>query len=292
MVQPFIVQPSPGAKGNGVAQLDALGNSQFLGHVEISGTLILDRTAAAPLQTPKAVTLYTTDGQTVVGIGADGNPAVIGQVPGLLPTTAPTVTGTALGLYSNAGVLTVVDASGTSYPVSQAGSPAALNSLVGWTFDPVGIGSGVQATAGNVFLQRVVLPVLTTVTSIVVQVTNGGSSLTSGQNFAAIYNAAGTRVGITADQTTPWATTGIKTMNLTAPVTLEPGTYYVARLVNASVTTPSFGASTTNALVIAGDASAPFRFGALVGSATAMPSTITMSSTTSEAAFPFWTGLQ
>jgi hypothetical protein len=74
-----------------------------------------------------------------------------------------------------------------------------------------------------------------TCTNVVTYVVAAGTGLTSGQNFAGLYNSAGTLIAATADQTTPWASGGTKTMALTGgPYSLAAGFYWVALLSNES----------------------------------------------------------
>ncbi len=94
---------------------------------------------------------------------------------------------------------------------------AADHSLVGWTYDPALVQSGtVLATGGLAYVARV--QVLTgVVTNIHFHFTAGGSSLTSGQCFAALYNDAGALLGagaVTADQAANWGSGGFKTCAL------------------------------------------------------------------------------
>lgn len=76
---------------------------------------------------------------------------------------------------------------------------------------------GVLPTAGTLQLIRIRRVPAGTVSNIVVYVGAAGSTLTSGQCFAALFTAGGTNVGITGDQATAWGSTGLKTMALASP---------------------------------------------------------------------------
>lgn len=149
----------------------------------------------------------------------------------------------------------VVNSDGSMFVCTSAGTPgtwsavgagppvadATLNGLLAWTFDDVCCdvsgGTGVTIGSGTLYLEKVEVPVARSVTSIVARIVTAGSGLTGGENFAGIYNLAGTRLGTTADQTTPWASAGSITMAISGgPILLPAATYYIAILVNG--TTP------------------------------------------------------
>lgn len=115
------------------------------------------------------------------------------------------------------------------------------HNLITWTMDPaLTSGFGTILTAGVLYLARMKLPEDTTVTNLIASVTTGGSTLTAGQNFGALYTSAGTQVAITADQSTAWTGSGAKTMALAGgPYALTAGTYYAALLANGT-TPPTF----------------------------------------------------
>jgi hypothetical protein len=118
-----------------------------------------------------------------------------------------------------------------------------------------------------------------TISTIAVYVGTAGSSLTSSENFAGIYNSSGTLKGSTADQTTAWGTTGLKSMALTSAFTSIPaGRYYLAILSNGT-TPPAFRApAAVPNLANAGLSGANLRYAAYSSSLTALPGTITMAS--------------
>lgn len=114
------------------------------------------------------------------------------------------------------------------------------HNLITWTMDPALTQAGTILTAGVLYLARIKLPEDSTVTNIIASVTTGGSTLTAGQNFAALYTSTGTRIAITADQAASWTGAGAKTMALAGgPYALTAGTYYAALLANGT-TPPTF----------------------------------------------------
>lgn len=156
--------------------------------------------------------------------------------------------------------------------------------MLSWTHDPANnVGAAILTTAGTVYMFAVPLRQITTVTSVIIGVQAAGATLTAGQNFAGLYDSAGNRVGITADQTTNWQSTGAKVMNLTAPALLQPGMYYVAVVANGT-TLPTLTRGITDALggvMNTNLTAATFRFSFGATGQTTLPATITMASRTS-----------
>lgn len=114
------------------------------------------------------------------------------------------------------------------------------HNLLTWTMDPALTQGGTILTAGVLYLARMKLPEDSTVTNLITSVTTGGATLTSGQNFGALYTSTGTRIAITADQSASWTGSGAKTMALAGgPYALTAGTYYAALLANGT-TPPTF----------------------------------------------------
>jgi parallel beta-helix repeat protein len=113
--------------------------------------------------------------------------------------------------------------------------------LVTWTMDVMtATANSILPAQGTLYLVRVHVPVAATVRNILAAITNAGSGLRAGQCFAGVWNASGgARVGVTADQSTSWATTGVKTMALTGAVNLTAGDYYIGIYANGT-TLPNF----------------------------------------------------
>lgn len=103
----------------------------------------------------------------------------------------------------------------------------------------------IALTAGQTYLALLPIRAACTITNVIVGVV-AGSGLTSGQNFAGLYNSAGTLLSATADQTTNWASTAIKVMALATPQAVTPGLYYVALLANGTTKPSPFYNSALN----------------------------------------------
>lgn len=210
-----------------------------------------------------------------------GAPVTIKDVSGTAATYPITITAngseTIDGLASvvintNYGHFTLVS-NGTGWNVieeSPAPSPtwsATDQGYISWAFDPALSYNGNAPSAGVVYVTAIPVRRACTITNVINCVGVAGSGLTSGQNFAALYNSAGTLLSQTADQTTPWASTGIKTMALSAAQAVTPGIYYVAVWSNGT-TPPKFLETITTVYGGALINGIPVRFGTGQGSVT------------------------
>ena len=159
---------------------------------------------------------------------------------------------------------------------------AADQGMIAWQFDHATNMVASTITSGTVSWSKLWIRQPVTVTNVCAHIGTVGAALVAGQNFGGLYDAAGNRLGVTADQTANWGTTGFKEMALTAPVVIAaPGYFYVALLSNAG-TTPSFArgsalvATIPNAKLTATTA----RFATGPAAQTTLPVSVTMSSRT------------
>jgi len=163
------------------------------------------------------------------------------------------------------------------------GSPftAADGAFLAWNYD-LGVASNGSAPTTNVVnLIRVNVRQALSVTNVVLASTTAGTSLTSGQNFAGLYNSAGTLIGTSADQTTAWGTTGLKTAALVGgPFAVAAGFVWVAFVSNTGSTTPAFfrSASVAAAGLNGGFAAATARWATNGTATTALAGTVTPAS--------------
>lgn len=145
--------------------------------------------------------------------------------------------------------------------------------LQGWSGDPATMVGSLQTTAGVLHLMEIRLR-SGTVTNLYIRVTTAGATLTTGQNLLGLFDSTGTRVGVTADQSTVWTSTGSKTAALTTPYSATGGVFYIGILSNGT-TQPTFTASSSlgqpNAF-----RSAPWRTGTSGTGLTAMPASVTL----------------
>ena len=155
---------------------------------------------------------------------------------------------------------------------------AAQLGFLDWNYDVQYIQAGTALGAnGTVYVQKLWTPKPITVTNLHVQVITAGATLTSGQNFAALYDGSKNLVGTTADQSTAWTSVGTKTMALSGgPFAISANSfYYVAYFANGT-TRPSFGRLGSNLGGMNGLlSSANSRFASSsTGRTTSMPATL------------------
>ncbi|MGW1673297.1 glycosyl hydrolase family 28-related protein [Streptomyces sp. NPDC002324] len=180
-----------------------------------------------------------TVGTAGPGLGGSAGPVIALKNADTIPSTNPT---NGILLYSEGGVLKTRDASGRVVSLANLTSldwQAHEHNLKAWTQDPATCGStGTVNTSGVLYLSKVVLRSAATVNSVYVTVTSGGAGLTAGQSLVGLYDANGTKVSESADQSAVFNSTGTKNVSI-APKSLAAGTYYVGVLTNGS-TPPSF----------------------------------------------------
>lgn len=142
--------------------------------------------------------------------------------------------------------------------------------------------------AGVLQLVRLHLPVAATITNVCLWVSTGGSGLTSGQCFAGLYTTSGNLLSATADQSTAWTSTGLKSMALSSSQALTAGDYYVGFFANGT-TLPSFLRGVGSSAGNLGLSAANARFAtAATGNTTSMPPS---AGTLTGASAAFWAGL-
>lgn len=179
-----------------------------------------------------------------------------------------------------------------SNPPQSRGFDPVDHGLASWAYDPSLAGTSlIMSTAGRLFTVRLKVPQPITVTAIRILLSVPGPTLTAGQNFAVLFNEAGTQVGVTADQSTAWAgAAGDLDMPLTASAVLAGPFCTVGFYANGS-TLPSFRAnSSATAVGNAGLATASSRYGlGTTGLTSTPPATV---GTISAPGAPYWVGLR
>lgn len=173
---------------------------------------------------------------------------------------------------------------------------ASDHNLVAWS-TPMSVARdvsllSVEAAAGTLRLSRIRRVPTASITNVLIYVTTGGSSLTSGQCFAALYTSAGALIGQSADQATAWQSSGIKTMALAGgPYSFAGGDCYVGLWYNGT-TAPTLlraGVGSSGAQMNVGQSSSEYDcMYADTGLTTTAPSSI--GAKTSSALY-WWAGL-
>jgi hypothetical protein len=167
--------------------------------------------------------------------------------------------------------------------LDRASEPSALDQdMISWQFDLATNMVASTVTSGTVQWSKLWIRQATTITNVCAAIGTVGTGLTAGQNFGGLYDPAGNRIGVTADQTAAWGTVGFKEMALTAPVAVTSGYYYVAILTNAATTTPAFarGSALTAAIPNAKVTATTARFATGPAAQTTLPVSVTMGTRT------------
>lgn len=160
-----------------------------------------------------------------------------------------------------------------------------------WALDPGSLVNQVTLTAGVLYGTRLEIRRTMSVTNVVLFCSTAGSTLTAGQNFVGLYDSSGTRIGVSADQTTAWGTSGVKIAALASgPFTVAAG-YVWAVLVANGTTPPQFGTGSLFSVgANAGLAAAETRFASQGTTQTALPASLTPGSWLQNANAP-WAAL-
>lgn len=172
-------------------------------------------------------------------------------------------------------------------------TPADQN-LIGWSFDPALALSNTGTASGVLSLVAIPVREARTVANLLLGVATAGVGLTGAQNWAGLYSPTGALAGQTADQTTPWASTGMKTTPLAAPAAVTPGWWWVGILTNAATSSPAFaraGAGAVAGISSVGLAATASRFGSYSTGLAALPGQLTLGSITTATNGTFWAGL-
>ena len=166
--------------------------------------------------------------------------------------------------------------------------------LIGWAFDPAVAVSNTGTASGVLSLIAVPVREARTVTNLIVGVATAGVGLTVGQNWAGLYSPSGALAGQSADQTTAWGSTGVKTIALAVPAAVTPGWWWVGLLTNAATSSPAFARSGAGAVSGISSVALPAtsaRFGSYSTGLTTLPAQLTLASITIATNGTFWAGL-
>lgn len=181
-----------------------------------------------------------------------------------------------------------LDENGNDWTIGQKGNwDPDDHGIISWAYDPVIASTGSAVTAGSLALIRCNVKQEVTATTIYWH-NNSAGTVTSGQNFAGLYDSAGNRLASSSIAGTSVAT-GFKTHTIS--VALNPGFYWVALLFNGTtmpqpIRLATYGASAINV----GLSNAQTRFGTYSSGLTSLPATITPASIT-QSAFSWWAAL-
>lgn len=162
-----------------------------------------------------------------------------------------------------------------------------------WTFDPAMTAAGTNTISGTVYIAKVLLRYPTAINKIAFSVASAAATVTANQNFAGIYDSAGTRVAVTATGALDSLITssGVLVATLTTTPTLAAGFYWVAFVNNATTPTQLGRSSTLTSTPNANLTAATYRFAVNGTSQTTLPSTITPASNSLTNSFSLWAAI-
>lgn len=152
--------------------------------------------------------------------------------------------------------------------------------LIAWSMDPSQAANPLALPGGSIIFIGLQIAANVTANNIVLPIGTAGATLTADQNLVGLYDAAGNRVAISADQSANWLSNGIKTIPFLVPADLTPGVYYAAVL--SVGTTPITITRETNlaiGTINVGLTAATARVAELAGQTT-LPASVTPSSRT------------
>jgi hypothetical protein len=199
------------------------------------------------------------------------------------------VVGNILGPTGATGSTGAAGSNGTNGTNGVDGAPAypdpGINKLITWTHDPANDTGSLALVSGSVYMLKVPVFGVKSVTNIRLYVVTGGGTLTSSQNFAALFSEDGqTRVGVSADLSGVWNTSGDKTIPLVSgPFNIGTAgvlTYFYIALLGVGTTGPAIlrqGNTFPNVGMAQADR---YRFGIGPTSQTSMPGTVTTTTLT------------
>lgn len=238
-----------------------------------------------------AAGIWYTDKNALIGSATALGDNGVGEIQLANATTVPTTNPTAGAvLYATGGVPQTRSAAGAVVDFNrvntgQAGVNPSMQGFVTWNYDPmITIATGASINvSGTIYMHRVYLSAGSVVNSLAIGVQTAGATLTAAQNLMAIYDAAGNRQGITADQSAVWTSTGFKTAALTGAYTVTTAGYHYIAVLAVGTTPPVFyEASNAPAVLYNGNTSgATLRHATNGTGQTTLPTTRTLASNVS-----------
>ncbi len=166
-------------------------------------------------------------------------------------------------------------------------SPSVLlpedNNFAGWNYHPAGVATTLAPVAGTIYLNKVPLRKISSVTKVWWLQGTAAVTPTSGQSFAALVGPDGTVLSSAGIDTQMASSNAPQSATLAvAQNNLAPGNYYVALLFNAATPPVIYRTNAPFAANLSPNQSASQLNHAINGTAqTALPSSFTLSSNTS-----------
>lgn len=156
---------------------------------------------------------------------------------------------------------------------------AASHGYTAWTQDPATVTNSTVITAGLVYLCKMYLPATTIIGTVTFHVFTAGVTLVN--TFCALFNASGTRLAVSTDQSTAFQSTGTKAVSLSTSPSVPAGYVYAALLVGSAGTAPAVSRSAFSSIVNTGLSAPNFRWCTSGTGLTAIPSTVDLTAASS-----------
>jgi hypothetical protein len=237
------------------------------------------------------------NGRAAVGVGYASPTLLVGSTTALgdngvgelqlanattTPTTNPT--GGVVHYGANGTSTLQRDTAGHLSNLSWSDEVFQMNGFTARNMDPNYANINNLCVTTVINLHRIYIPTTVTTTTVFLYVSVIGATLTAAQNLVGLYNAAGTRVAVTADQSANWTSTGLKTISWSSSFAVpSPGVYYVAILSNGTTPATFAGSGGFSGLYNANTTGASLVHAETASGQTTMPSSVTMSSNVTSA---------
>lgn len=223
---------------------------------------------------------------TVSGTGAEGL-----DTEAMMDYIASNITvGGLTGTYDDPAGTIDFPGGGGSATAKEVSAPSD-HGLSGWTTHPDQAGTSVIPTAGVVHLVRARAVESVPILNLCNRVNAAGTGLSN--CFMGIYGLDGTRLGVTADLSTAWASTGEKINPLVAGVPVEAGTDYVIATLMGAGTALTLPRASASSMSNYGISLPQFRVATFSSGLTALPTSINFATAVNNTGLiQFWTGMK
>jgi hypothetical protein len=173
--------------------------------------------------------------------------------------------------------------SGAAYTDAQARAAVANyqpadHGYLTWSVDPATAGSSSTPTPGVLYLTEVKVVAAGIVGTIDLNVAAAGVTLSG--CYVSLFNAAGSRIAVSASQASSWESGGAKSVTLGSSPSVSAGKAYVGILIASATTPPAISRSSTSVVTNIGRTSAPYRSSAFGSGLSATPTSVTLTSVT------------
>lgn len=154
-------------------------------------------------------------------------------------------------------------AGGGGSPSPSTPSTLAAQGLLAETYSRIANITQALLTGGRVYYALIALPEGETVTGLCQIVQTAGVAMTLSK--IGLYDIAGNRLAISADQGAAWESIGLKQVPFTAPLVVPAGDAFYTALVASGGTLPQFFCGSTNAGLAVAAAGGVIPFATLSG---------------------------